>query len=171
MSRRIFAVALLALSSPALLGAAGHRTNFAERLLASHNRERTEAGVPPLAWNSELAASAATWARQLAKTGDFRHSPNSPGAAPEGENLWAGTPGHFGPEAMVALWIKEKRHFEPGVFPNNSRSGRVEDVSHYTQLMWRRSDEVGCALARGRSEEFLVCRYKSAGNVMGQVPY
>jgi hypothetical protein len=171
MSHRIVAAVLLVLSSPVMVGAVDHRSNFDARVLASHNRERSGVGVPPLSWNAELAASAAVWARHLARTGEFRHSPNPPNEAPQGENLWAGTPGRFAPEAMVRLWVDEKRHFKPGTFPNNSRSGHVEDVSHYTQLMWRRSGEVGCAVARGRSEEFLVCRYQTAGNVIGQIPY
>jgi hypothetical protein len=171
MSNRLVAAVMLALSSPVMLGAVDHRSNFEARVLAAHNRERSAVGVPALAWNAELASSAAVWAQYLAKTGEFRHSPDPPSQAPQGENLWAGTPRRFSPEAMVGLWIDEKRYFKPGVFPNNSRSGRVEDVSHYTQLTWRRSGEVGCATARGVSEEYLVCRYQTAGNVMGQVPY
>jgi hypothetical protein len=29
---------------------------------------------------------------------------------------------------------------------------------------------VGCATAVGKNEEFLVCRYSDAGNIMGQRP-
>jgi len=72
---------------------------------------------------------------------------------------------------MVGLWVAEKRDFKPGVFPANSRTGDVEAVGHYTQLVWRRSSAVGCALAHGRAEDFLVCRYSTAGNVVGQLPY
>jgi len=88
----------------------------------------------------------------------------------EGENLWAGTPRAYSPEAMVALWAAEKTDYRPGVFPNNSRSGDLERVGHYTQLIWRGSGQVGCATAIGRDEEFLVCRYSGAGNVYGERP-
>jgi hypothetical protein len=71
---------------------------------------------------------------------------------------------------MVGLWVAEKKDYRPGVFPNNSRSGDVENVGHYTQLIWRGSGQVGCATAVGRSEEFLVCRYSQAGNVYGERP-
>ena len=40
----------------------------------------------------------------------------------------------------------------------------------YTQLIWGGSRQVGCASAVGADEEFLVCRYSDAGNVMGQRP-
>jgi len=82
---------------------------------------------------------------------------------------WYNTAG-FGSEAMVALWGSEKVDYRPGIFPNNSRSGDVERVGHYTQLIWRSSRRVGCAAAVGQDEEFLVCRYSEAGNVMGQRP-
>ncbi len=169
-SRRC-ALLLLVAAAPCLIGGVGPRDNFDARILAAHNRERYAQGVTPLRWNDELARSAAAWAGQLARTGRFEHSPDDPGAEPEGENLWAGTTGYYQPESMVGLWVAEKAHFRPGVFPHNSRTGRVESVSHYTQLMWRDSRQVGCALGKGRDEEVLVCRYSHAGNVIGEVPY
>lgn len=161
---------VLSLCSPLLIGGTVTRADFNERLLAAHNKERAAMGVPPLEWNGQLAADARVWADELAKTGRFEHSPDAPGEDPQGENLWAGTPRAFSPESMVALWAAEKGDYRPGVFPNNSRSGDVEHVGHYTQLIWRTSREVGCATAVGQREEFLVCRYSEAGNVMGQRP-
>jgi hypothetical protein len=153
-----------------LVGGTATRADFNERLLAAHNVERAALGVPPLAWNDELAANARVWARTLAATGRFEHSPDEAGSEPEGENLWAGTPRAFSPEAMVHLWIAEKTDYRPGVFPNNSRSGDVETVGHYTQLIWRSTRQVGCATAVGQHEEVLVCRYSEAGNVYGERP-
>ncbi|MEO7787879.1 MAG: CAP domain-containing protein [Sphingomicrobium sp.] len=149
------------------MGGLGLRQDFDTRLLAAQNRERAALGVPPLKWNPALAVGAQSWAKHLARTGRFEHSPDDPAAEPEGENLWAGSVGQYPPESMIGLWIAEKRDFKPGVFPNNSRSGRVESVSHYTQLVWADTHEVGCALERGTSEDILVCRYAQAGNVIG----
>ena len=115
----------------------------------------------------ELAAAAQTWADTLGRTGGFAHAPN----IQHGENLWAGTPRRFAPEDMVGMWIREKRHYQPGRFHANSRTGRVEDVGHYTQLMWRGTDQVGCAVAKGIREDVLVCRYSNAGNVIGRTPF
>jgi len=161
-------LALLASFTPLLIGSLGPRTNFNERLLAAHNRERASLGVKPLHWDEELASGALTWARHLSRTGKFEHSPDQPGVEPKGENIWGGTPGYYLPENMVGLWIAEKKQFKPGVFPFNSRSGRVEDVSHYTQLIWRSTDKVGCAASSVGAEEIMVCRYSSAGNILGQ---
>lgn len=159
---------LLGLAAPCLIGSIGPRTNLEERFLAAHNRERATVGVPRLEWDEELAAGAREWADHLSRTARFEHSPDDPGKAHQGENLWGGTPGAFLPESMVQLWIDEKQHFKPGVFPAISRTQRVEDVSHYTQLIWRRTARVGCALSHLGREEVLVCRYSSAGNVVGE---
>jgi hypothetical protein len=128
-------------------------------------------GVEALRWDPALARSARDWARYLARSGKFEHSPDSPWYSdPEGENLRAGSVGYYQPEAMVGHWTAEKRDYKTGVFPNNSRDGNVESVSHYTQLIWSRTGAVGCALEPNGKEDVLVCRYSQAGNVLGQRP-
>jgi len=166
-TKRIALSALLMACWPGITGSIGFRNNFDERILAAHNRERATLGLPPLRWNAALSEGARQWSDHLARTGGFYHSPNEPGSR-VGENIWGGTPGAYGPEAMVGLWIAEKRNYQPGTFPANSRTGWVGDVSHYTQVMWHSTDQVGCALSRGAGEEVLVCRYSGAGNIMGQ---
>jgi hypothetical protein len=167
--RTLASLALLA-AAPALVGATGLANGFEARVLAAHNRERALIGVGPLQWNPALAASARRWADHLSATGRFEHAPEN-AVAPEGENLWAGTRGAYALEAMVDGWVREKRHFKPGAFPDNSTTGRVEDVGHYTQLVWRQTGQVGCALASGTREDVLVCRYSDAGNYIGEVPF
>ena len=167
---RLAAAAALALAAPLLIGGTGRLTSLDQRLLAAHNRERSAQGVPPLAWDPVLAAEAAAWSGELAATGSFEHA-DTGDDDPQGENLWAGTRGAYAPEEMVDGWIEEKGHFRPGRFPDNSKTGDFADVGHYTQLMWRDSDRVGCALAASAEEEVLVCRYRTAGNVVGEVPF
>lgn len=164
------ACALLLLVSPAVVGTTGRTTNWRQRVLASQNLERESLGISPLAWDERLASSAQDWADYLARTGRFEHSNDDP-VHPEGENLWAGTKGYYTPEAMTGAWIAEKKHFIAGVFPHNSNTGQVEDVGHYTQLVWRSSKQVGCAIAQSASEDLLVCRYSDAGNWVGERPF
>lgn len=166
--RSLFAV-MLALAAPLMTGGVDRGASLEERLLAAHNRERAATGVPALEWDSSLAADAASWARELARTGRFEHS-DADASAPDvqGENLWAGTVGVWGPEEMVGYWIAEKRDYKPGTFPAVSRSGDLEKVGHYTQVIWRTTRKVGCALDRSRREDVLVCRYAEGGNVIGE---
>ena len=167
--RVVQAFCLLA-AAPLAMGSLGLRSNFDARLLTAHNAARADVGVAPMEWDAALAANAKGWADHLAATGRFEHSLDDPTVEQQGENLWAGTPGSFSPESMVQLWKAEKRYFRSGIFPYNSVSGRVSDVSHYTQLVWSRSRRVGCALSSGKIEEILVCRYSGAGNIIGEPP-
>lgn len=164
--------AALAALTPLLLGALSLHADLDTRLLNAHNRERVALGIPALVWNDRLAGDATLWAKHLVRVGHLTHYPDNPADPdPQGENLWAGTRGHYSPEAMVGLWIAEKRNFKPGVFPANTRTGDLEDVGHYTQLMWRSTQQVGCAVARGKADDFLVCRYAEGGNVIGERPF
>jgi len=166
---RSILLAIIALSAPLMTGTIDRTSQLEQRLLAAHNRERTRVGVPALAWDPQLAADAAVWAKELARTGSFAHSPADP-SDPEtqGENLWGGTPGAWSPEEMVGYWIAEKQDYKPGIFPAVSKSGKLENVGHYTQVIWRGSRKLGCALDRFRQEEVLVCRYSEGGNVIGE---
>ena len=166
---RLMACAIV-VAAPFAMGAASQQGSFDQRLLIAHNQERERLGLEPLSWNPALAQSAQQWADYLAATGRFEHSPENH-RDPEGENLWAGTKDYYGPEAMVGAWIREKQYFRPGLFPDNSTTGRVADVGHYTQLVWRATSEVGCAEAASTREDILVCRYAEAGNYRGEVPF
>jgi uncharacterized protein YkwD len=167
--RRLAACLILSATAPALVGTSDMRGLFEQRVLAAHNRERNVLGIAPLRWNPELAEAARGWADHLARSGAFEHAPEQD--EPQGENLWAGTRGRYALEAMVNGWVREKQYFRAGLFPNNSTTGQVEDVGHYTQLVWRDTREVGCALASGAREDVLVCRYAQAGNYEGELPF
>jgi hypothetical protein len=168
--KSVLAACAVVAIAPAEIGAVHLPATFDQRILDAHNRERLRLGLYPLKWNDVLAQSAQRWADHLAATGRFEHAPENRDA-PEGENLWAGTKGYYPVEAMVDAWVREKRYFKYGVFPNNSTTGNVEDVGHYTQIVWRATSEVGCAEAESAEEDILVCRYAEAGNYIGERPF
>jgi hypothetical protein len=169
----ILATVLASVGSPAIpavLPVDGLSDAIEARLVALHNEERTRVGVEPMRWSQRLAADAAAWGRHLAGTGGFEHDPQD-GPKAEGENLWMGTRGNWRVEGMVAMWSDEKRIFRPGRFPENSSTGSWHDVGHYTQMVWRGTREVGCAVVSNARDDYLVCRYAQAGNVMGETPF
>lgn len=136
-------------------------------LLASHNSDRRQVGVPPLAWDPLLAQGAQGYANELARLNLLRHSPKASRRG-IGENLWMGTRDYFRPARMVGSWSSERSMFLPGRFPAVSRTGNWADVGHYTQMIWPRTQRVGCAIAKSVSSDVLVCRYWPSGNVDGQ---
>jgi hypothetical protein len=146
--------------------AAARGESLLERaMLVGHNSARAEVGAPPLAWSEELAADAAHYAAILAETREYKHSTGLRGRFPEGENLFMGSRGAYRYDEMVQLWVDEGRMYAPGPVPDISTTGRWQDVAHYTQIIWRRTTQVGCAMASSRSDDYLVCRYSPPGNV------
>lgn len=139
----------------------------ASRLLAAHNRERARMGVAPLRWDPALAAAAASYGPTLARIGGLRHSSKASRTG-QRENLWMGTRGAFSPEQMVGNWIAEKAYYRHGPFPHVSRTGNWADVAHYTQVVWRGTTHVGCAIHPSARWDYLICRYSPPGNIDGR---
>ena len=141
---------------------------IAYRLLAAHNYERAAVGAPPLRWDPRLAASAASYGPELARVGRLVHSPREarPG---QRENLAMDLSFRATPEDLVGLWAAEKRLFTPGLFPAVSRTGYWKDVAHYTQMIWKGTTHVGCAIHRSNGWDYLICRYSPPGNADGKV--
>jgi hypothetical protein len=165
----ILAAAMLSASGataqPFEEGATGE---VAQRILAAHNRERESVGASPLQWDTALAAHAASYGPVLVRIRSLIHSPRAsrPG---ERENLAMAWHGTMSPEQLVGMWSAEKRLLAPGsiVFPAASRSGRWEDVAHYTQMVWPTTTRVGCAIVAA-DWDYLVCRYSPPGNIDGK---
>lgn len=79
-----------------------------------------------------------------------------------------GTTQRFSYSQMVDSWGNEKKDFVRGNFPNVSSTGNWTDVGHYTQVVWRNTTEVGCAIASDGRNDYLVCQYNPPGNFTGQ---
>jgi uncharacterized protein YkwD len=155
------AAGLLMIAIPALAD------DFRDQMLKAHNGERALMGEPPLKWDPILAAHAAGWAEYLAGIGHLEHDRGSG----EGENLWMGDAGAYKPYAMVDDWIGEKVNFAYGAFPYVSRTHSWHDIGHYTQIIWRHTERLGCAMTTADGWDYLVCRYRAPGNVVGEKPY
>jgi hypothetical protein len=140
----------------------------AARLLAAHNRERAAVGALPLQWDQTLADHAASYGPALATLRRLIHSPRE-GRPGERENLAMAWHGTMSPEQLVDMWSRERHLLEPGsyLFPGASRTGRSEDIAHYTQMVWPTTTHVGCAIFAA-DWDYLICRYSPPGNKDGK---
>ncbi len=138
-------------------------TLIALLLSAYHNQARAQLGVPPLTWSTSLENIARNWADSLLANGKFEHSSHSR----YGENLFEIRGASASPSEVVETWVNESRDFNSKT--NTCRARAV--CGHYTQVVWRNTREVGCAVARGKGREVWVCEYDPPGNYVGERPY
>jgi uncharacterized protein YkwD len=166
---------------PAGASQESNNTNFVNTILEIHNSERAAVGVPALVWSDSLAASAQTWADHLATINEFVHSTGQP----YGENIAGWTHGcglsSLVPpldytkvvcpgdtlSTMVMSWVNEKTLWHGGVLTQEN----WYPTGHYTQVVWKTTTEIGCGMATGSANDYLVCQYSPGGNVIGQAPY
>jgi uncharacterized protein YkwD len=132
-----------------------------EEMLAAHNQVRSQLGLTPLQWSSALTAQAQDWANYLASSGTFQHRPSNS----NGENLFWSGGGSYSPTKVVAFWAGESKNYNADTNSCNGICG------HYTQLVWRNTTEVGCAVAQANDQAYWVCNYNPPGNYVGQRPY
>lgn len=140
--------------------------------LQEHNAVRAAAQPPPspalsdLTWSSSAASVAAAWAQNCT----WAHNANR---GPYGENIAAST-APLTPASVVDMWAAEAADYKYA-------TNQCSDVcGHYTQLVWRSTTAVGCAIQRcdsgspfpgGGPWYFAVCDYSPPGNYIGQKPY
>ncbi|KAK0233449.1 CAP domain-containing protein [Armillaria fumosa] len=128
--------------------------------LEGHNTFRAQHGASDLTWSNELAGKAQQWANGCV----FKHSGGSLGSF--GENLAAGTDSGYTISSAIKSWTDEASSYDP----NNLVA------SHFTQVVWKATSQVGCAVqscdgifdASFGKASYYVCEYSPAGNVIGQ---
>jgi pathogenesis-related protein 1 len=147
-------------------------------MVAAHNRWRETVGAPPLTYSPVLAAAAQKWANHLKQSNQCRMQHSKPDGR-YGENLyWAGaikwSDGRrelqkVSPKKVVDDWCSERADYD---YNNNScATGKM--CGHYTQVVWKSTTTVGCAVAvcDESHEQVWVCQYQPPGNWIGRKPY
>ena len=140
-----------------------------KKILDVHNKERSAVGIAPLTWSNSLADGAQAWANHLATTGKFVHDPVHTGVSCTGPCYGENIAGFFNdvsePKGGQSLWVNEKSLYHGGT--------SFSAVGHYTQMVWAKTKQVGCATAPPSVHAYsiLVCRYDPPGNFPNEMPY
>lgn len=134
----------------------------AEAIVREHNVSRSEVGVPQLKWSNSLAKESQAWAEALVGMNcAFEHSDTE-----NGENIYYRY-GEGPVTEAVKSWADEKSLYKGGKYTMNSSA-----YGHYTQIVWRDTQEVGCGMAScPNGRQIWVCQYYPAGNWVGEFPY
>jgi pathogenesis-related protein 1 len=135
--------------------------SMAKEMISAHNFYRGRVGTPRLAWSNDLAARAHDWATRLIENGMY--APRRDGLF--GENLFEISGGSANPFRVVSAWVSESANY------NHVTNSCTARCGHYTQVVWRSTKLVGCAVARNTAREVWVCDYAPHGNTIGEWPY
>ncbi|MFW5877447.1 MAG: CAP domain-containing protein [Myxococcota bacterium] len=141
-------------------------------MTAEHNEARAnvepaaDPPISPLTWDPDLAAVAQGWADELGSMDcPLVHSGNG-----YGENIhWTG--GSATPAQVVDLWMREAGCYDYAsntCTPGSCSCGSFDcnGCGHYTQVVWRSSERLGCGVAPcSGGGEIWVCNYDPPGNV------
>ena len=161
MTRLVRLMAATACISSAQWRSVSNPVSLPREIVAAHNFERKRVGAPALVWSERLAAYAQQWADTLLSQRRFHHRPNHV----YGENLYEISGAPASASEVVRAWADEGRDF-------NYRANACRGMcGHYTQIVWRDTRRVGCAVARNSIQEIWVCNYDPPGNVVGERPY
>ncbi len=101
-------------------------------------------------------------ANHLASTGGLVHSKTKYRHVQVGENLRCQSWPMTGKE-MTEAWYDEHKKYD-----YHNRQVYQSGTGHFTQIIWKNSEEVGFAQAQGASMNFAVAMYYPAGNFLGE---
>lgn len=142
-----------------------------DAFVVAHNEVRAAATpvpdppLPPLTFDADLAATAQAWSERCV----FEHSEGNG----YGENLAIFSGAESTPQDVVDIWASETAAYDYDT--NTCAPG--EQCGHYTQIVWRDTERVGCGVSACNFAElggeglFWVCNYDPPGNFIGERPY
>lgn len=142
----------------------GDTNAFSQSALRAHNKYRAKHHVSSLRINNDLTKIAQKYADYLARNDIFEHSDNEYKGDPLGENLFMCGGVKITGEKMTDAWYEEVKDYNWGN-PERQRS----TVGHFTQLVWKDSNQVGFGYAKSRTGKYYgVANYYPAGNYQGE---
>jgi len=125
--------------------------------LDPHNEfRRKHIDTPDLVVDQELIKKAQDCVDGIAQTGAIQHCSS-------GENIYAshGIGGDLYQEA-VSGWYEEGRGWRYG-----QGLGFSSGTGHFTQVVWKATTNLGCAMAKMKGWTYIVCNYSPPGNLQG----
>ena len=136
-------------------------TQFDIEALEIHNKYRKKHHAPALTLNKDLCKIAQGYAERLLATRSFNHSSNKYRGEELGENLYMCTGKVATGEEATTEWYNEIKQHN---FKKEFQSG----TGHFTQVIWKSTQEVGFGVANKGSTYYVVANYYPAGNIWGE---
>lgn len=162
-------IALSLCSCNNLRKAAEDVSAMVEKLLNRHNYYRAQHQVGDLKLLDDLVKMAQESADDMAATNTFAHTGKKYEGKWCGENLykcWTSGGSCYTGEEAADDWYDEIKDYD------FTKGEFGMDTGHFTQLVWKESEYLGCGIADGKDGDWktttVVCNYYPGGNVQGQ---
>ncbi|KAH8873653.1 Venom allergen 5 [Schistosoma japonicum] len=148
-----------------------------EELLTLHNTVRAALrngrltgqpraiSIKPLKWNMELESKAQSLSDQCRVGHDTYDARKTPEFSLVGQN-WAGSKDV---KTGFQMWLDEYKNYD-----YYTRTCRMGQCGHYTQIVWEDTTDVGCGVTDCPNFIYglsIVCNYGPGGNYAGREPY
>lgn len=167
---------------------AGTHTNplsqsLIDQFVTAHNNARSgplnptpNPPLPPVTWDCILADAAYNYLSKC-PGGNVSLAPHNAnrstdyqalgGSGYVGENIYASTGSSVAPQDAVNSWMSEASAY-------NYNTNNITAAGHYTQVVWRASVRIGCAIVNCSNYTYhntILCDYAPGGNITNQKPY
>lgn len=150
----------------------GHKCDLKKHLkqqefLTAHNWVRTLYKLPLFTWDEKLEDAAKETVMKNSNECTMSHSD-----LPYGENIFWGLQLHWTPSDAVFSWYNETAWYDLKTLQCLAPRGDV-DCGHFTQIIWKDSVRLGCALEQCRDPTkgmLVVCEYDPPGNYDNENP-
>ena len=142
---------------------------FYTDLVSLHNKLRTKHRVGKLTKLAAIASMAQKTATNCAKIKTLQHSQDKYNGKPVGQNLYVKTNAPSAADVMNSWYYKEEPNYNYQT--GKSKNGGV--IGHFTQVVWKNTQQIGCAVATGTylaygGSYYVCCNYFPAGNYYGE---
>ena len=143
--------------------------SFYNDLVDRHNFLRSKHSASPLTKLDDIAVLAQQTADHCKELGHLEHYGKVYNGSSLGQNLYLVGGGAPTGAGVANHWYEENVNYD--YTTGQSKNGKT--VGHFTQLVWKSSERIGCAVAKGvwlgfDPSYFVCCNYYPAGNVYGQ---
>ncbi|KAK7279409.1 hypothetical protein RJT34_24461 [Clitoria ternatea] len=138
---------------------------IAQEFLHAHNWVRKVYKLPELVWDEKLASYARGYLMQRYEDCMLVHSDSD-----FGENVFWGKKLHWTASDATYWWYVERQWYD---FKTLTCLPPPKNCGHFTQLVWRDSARVGCALQHCRNSTqgmLIACEYDPPGNYDNEHP-
>ena len=137
-------------------------------LVNTHNILRAKHGQYPLNKDKKLENLAKETANDSLIAGTLKYGEAYRNGEYYGQNLYLGSGNPHTGKYVAEYWYSENIYYNYGIGKSNNGA----TIGHFTQIIWKTTKKIGCAVSIGRwkiykESYYICCYYYPGGNLPG----